>query len=353
MMKNLLLETEERAEKALRRCIDKVPFLTIESLRREAIAGGFRADIIATIALPDQKKTLVVEVKNNGQPRVAREAVNQLLRYRESYQDAYGVLIAPYIASEAAEICKKDGIGYIDFAGNCRLAFGQVYIEQNGNPNPNRVKRDLRSLYSPKASRILRVLLNDPKKIWKTQDLAKEAEVSLGQIANIKKLLGDREWISTTSYGFFLSEPEKLLNDWSEKYSYQKNIIREFYTLKSVTDIEADLSQLCQDKGIKYALTGFSGAARIAPNVRYQKAMAYVTEKTEEVVQQLNLKEVPSGANVLLLSPYDEGVFYGAGEFDGIRIVSPVQLYLDLKNIKGRGEEAAMALFEESIKPLW
>ena len=352
-MKNMLIKTEEQAEKALRRCLNKVSFLTIESLRREAIAEGLRADIIATIALPDQKKNLVVEVKNNGQPRVAREAVNQLLRYRENYQDAYGVFIAPYIAYESAEICKKDGIGYIDFAGNCRLSFGQVYIEQSGNPNPNRVKRDLRSLYSPKASRILRVLLNDPKKIWKTQELAKEAEVSLGQIANIKKLLGDREWISTTSYGFFLSEPEKLLNEWSEKYTYQKNIIREFYTLESFTDIEADLSRLCQDKGIKYALTGFSGAARIAPNVRYQKAMAYVAEKTEEVVQKLNLKEVPSGANVLLLSPYDEGVFYGAREFNGIRIVSPVQLYLDLKNIKVRGEEAAMAILEQSIRPLW
>jgi hypothetical protein len=351
MMKNKLLEIEDQAEKALKRCLEKVPFL--ESLRKEVSEGDFRPDILATISLPEGKQTLVVEVKNNGQPRVAREAVNQLLRFLGKYPDAYGIFIAPYISPEAADICKKDGIGYIDFAGNCRLSFGQVYIEQTGNPNPYSVKRDLRSLYSPKASRILRVLLNNPGKFWKTQDLAKEAKVSLGQVANTKKLLGDREWIETTSGGFSLSKPEKLLNEWAENYTYEKNTIREFYTLKNLSDIEADLSQLCKEKEIAYALTGFSGAARIAPNVRYQRAMIYVSEKSEEIAQQLNLKEVPSGANVLLLMPYDEGIYYGAREVDRIRIVLPVQLYLDLKNIKGRGEEAAMAVFEEAIKPLW
>jgi hypothetical protein len=353
MMKNKLLAIEEKAENALRRCLERVPFLKIGSLLRQAGAGNFQVDILVTIVLPDCTQELVVEIKNNGQPRIAHEAVNQLLRLREVYPDGYGVFIAPYISTQAAEICIKDGIGYVDLAGNCRLSFGRVYIEQVGNPNPYSVKRDLQSLYSPKASRILRVLLNDPKRFWKTQNLAKEAMVSLGQTANIKKLLGDREWIESTSSGFSLTEPEKLLKEWSENYTYQKNTIKEYYTLKSLADIEADLSQAYREKGIRYALTGFSGAARIAPNVRYQKAMAYVSEQSEEVVSQLTLKEVPSGANMLLFTPYDEGVFYGVREIDGISIVSSVQLYLDLKNIPGRGEEAAMAVFEEAIRPTW
>ena len=65
------------------------------------------------------------------------------------------------------------------------------------------------------------------------------------------------------------------------------------------------------------------------------------------------LKEVGSGANVTLLTPYDEGVYYGVSTREGSRIVSPVQLYLDLIGFKGRGEEAANAILEEVIKPLW
>ena len=52
-----------------------------------------------------------------------------------------------------------------------------------------------------------------------------------------------------------------------------------------------------------------------------------------------------------LIEPYDDGVFYAAHEVDGIGVVSPVQLYLDLQGARGRGEEAANAVFEQAIKP--
>src|SRR5439155_948817 len=147
------------------------------------------------------------------------------------------------------------GIGYVDLAGNCRLSFDQVYIRREGRPNPYIQKRDLRSLYAPKAERVLRVLMAHPYRQWKLTTLAREAEVSLGQAYNVKKLLRDRE--------------------------------------------------------------------------------------------------VSSGANLRLIEPYDDGVFYGAREVEGASVVSPAQLYLDLLNTAGRGEEAAAALLEQVIKPQW
>ena len=339
---------ETTAQSILRGTLEKIPFWKIVSIDRER--NG--VDFVVNLALNNKKQTLIVEFKNNGQPRMAREAVNQLIRYRDSYPNAYSVFMAPYISPQAAEICLKDGIGYIDYAGNCYLSFGQVYIEQTGRPNPFKTRRNLTSLYSPKASRVLRVLMNNPGRIWKTQDLANEARVSLGQVANVKKLLLDREWI-TQQDGFSLTEPWKILEEWSNAYTYRKNQVSNFYSLKSVSDIEADLARVCSEKGIEYALTGFSGAARFAPAVRYNRAMAYVYNMPEDVVSLLDLKEVESGANVMLLEPYDEGVFYGTQVIDDIRIVSPLQIYLDLKGYKGRGEEAAEVLLRDVIKPKW
>ena len=60
-----------------------------------------------------------------------------------------------------------------------------------------------------------------------------------------------------------------------------------------------------------------------------------------------------SGANVMLLKPYDPGVFYGIQRMCGVPIVSPVQAYLDLKGYRGRGEEAADELLEKVLRPLW
>lgn len=341
-------EIEGEAKKVLISVLEKVPFLEIKSVEREADG----ADILINLAIDDKKQVLVVEVKSNGQPRVAREAVNQLMRYRNTFPNSYLIFMAPYISPQAAEICRKDGVGYLDFAGNCYLSFGQVYIEQTGKPNPFRTRRDLVSLFSPKSSRVLRVLLNNPGRVWKTQELADEARVSLGQVSNVKKLLLDREWI-TKQDGFSLSDPWTLLDEWANAYTYRKNEVRNFYSLKSIPEIESDLTKVCQEKGIEYALTGFSGAARFAPAVRYTRVMAYVYNTREDVASLLNLKEVESGANVMLLLPYDEGVFYGTQVIDDIRIVSPLQIYLDLKGYKGRGEEAADVLLRDVIKPKW
>jgi len=48
--------------------------------------GGI--DILVRLSLGDNKQILLVEVKGNGQPRMARDAVNQLIRYRNAYPEA-------------------------------------------------------------------------------------------------------------------------------------------------------------------------------------------------------------------------------------------------------------------------
>lgn len=54
---------------------------------------------------------LLVEVKSIGQPRIVRDAVNQLLHNKSELQDAYGIVVALYISTQAAEICIKDSLG--------------------------------------------------------------------------------------------------------------------------------------------------------------------------------------------------------------------------------------------------
>ena len=123
--------------------------------------------------------------------------------------------------------------------------------------------------------------------------------------------------------------------------------------MKGPAQIEADLVEYCSSRNVKYAFTGFSGAARLALAVRYQRAMAYLKDLEEDVVSQLALKEVDSGANVSVFIPYDEGIFYGVREIDGAQVASPVQVYLDVRTFRGRGEEAAQVLLEQVIGPSW
>jgi hypothetical protein len=353
MVKSAEVKLLDQAEEAVRDCLEPVASLSIKRTRREPRRDAPRPAIMLTLKTPNGDQVMLVDVKGSGQPRIVRDAVNQLLRYQSETSGAYGVLVAPYISPQSARLCVENGIGYVDLAGNCRLSFGSVYVERDGKPNPAPQRRELRSLYAPRTTRVLRVLLQDSKKTWRLQPLAQEAGVSLGQAYNVKKLLADREWIRSEAGGLRLSDPGALLREWSQHYTYRKNVARDFYALDAPPEVERKLATACRDAAVPYAFTGFSAAARLAPMVRYQRVMAYISGDLTPVVTALGLKEVPSGVNVTLLSPYDDGVFYGAAEVDGLRIVAPVQVYLDMIGYRGRGEEAAAFLLEQVIERTW
>lgn len=352
-MKTEIIEIE--ILKALLGALKDVPFIKTKGVKVTPTSrNGTRPDAVLEVALGKKKrKKLFVEIKSIGQPRLVRDAINQVLRFTSEQPDSYGIVGAPYISPAAANICEEEGIGYLDLAGNCRLVFDTVYIVREGAKNPFAQKRDLRSLYSPRGTRILRVMLNNPRIAWKTQPLAEEAKVSVGQVANIKKLLKDREWIIEIKDGFRVKEPAGLLTEWSENYSFRKNEVRDFYSMSGISAVEAGMAGVCAESGVQFALTGLSGAARVQPGIRYKRIMAFVSDISGDLNKKAGLKEVTSGANVTLLLPYDAGVFNGFRDYDGVPVVSPVQLYLDLKSYKGRGEEAAQIIYDKVLAPSW
>ena len=298
--------------------------------------------------------TVFVEVKSVGQPRYVRMAASQLKEILPKEKNVYGVIGATFLSDESKNICIKEGLGYLDLAGNCRFQFNGVYIQIEGRPNPYPATRPLKSLFSPKSTRALRVLLQNPKKSWQVIELAREAKLSLGQTSNIKKRLLDFEWIEETEDARFqLRAPEVLLNNWSENYSYRKNKTLSFYALDNQQDFEKRLTDFLGQSDIRYAFALTSGATRVAPFLRSNRIFAYIEKNIEDVARELDLKTVSSGANVVFLEPYDEGVFYGRQKINGEKVVSDIQLYLDLKSYKERGEEAADFILNERLRKQW
>jgi len=51
-----------------------------------------------------------------------------------------------------------------------------------------------------------------------------------------------------------------------------------------------------------------------------------------------------------LIQPYDEGVLYGIQTIEGLKVVSDIQLYIDLYKYPARGREQAEFLKKERIK---
>lgn len=352
-VKNAVLELENQAEEAVRAILAEIPFCRIEFISSDRTANqGF--DRLASVTTPRGERTLVIEAKPNGQPRFVRGAVAELALYQSRTPNAYGIVVAPFISDDSAAIATEAGVGYVDLAGNCRISFDEIYIRREGKSARPSEGRSLRTLYSPKAERVLRTLLLDPRRAWKVAELAVASDVSLGQASNVKKLLEDREWLTRTDDGLRLADPGRLLSEWTTEYDPRRSVQRDYFSLDLLGVIEQKIGEASNASAARVALTGFSAAARYAPVVRYQKVSAYVDGDVDAVAKAAGLKPVTTGANVSLLLPYDAGVFAGASQVrDNNIVVSPVQAYLDLRQTKGRGEEAAEALLREAIEPTW
>lgn len=330
--------------------LEEVPFLRVKDWKVETRGG---AGLVLAITAGGEQWRLLIGVKQSGGPRIVRVAAQQLRTFLSDKRQVYGVIGAPYISPRTAGICKEGGIGFVDLAGNCRLFFGRVFIERQGFPNPRLERRPLRALFTPKASRVLRVLLEDSKRSWQVRALARQAEVSLGLAFKVKQRLLDLEYAQEEEDGLRLIKPEELLRKWGAGYSYLQSQALDCYGPGDPRELEQALVDYCRAHSIRYALTLFSGAARVAPFARYTRGFAYASYDAVELAGRLGWKPVSSGANFTILTPFDEGVFYGAREVKGDVVVSDVQLYLDLTGYKGRGEEAATFILEQRLRPRW
>lgn len=355
-------QQSEEAKARLQELLARVPFVSIGDTEIPplfGLLGPHPPDFLVSVQAGNDRWRLACEVKGQLQPRQARMAALEIKDYvaRLGEPNTYPVLLASYISPESAEICQQAGVGHVDFAGNCRLAFGHVFIERTGASNPKAEKRGLRSLFSPKAARILRCLLREPGVIWRVKDLEEKTGVSLGQVSNVRKALLEREWAEARSDGLILRRADALLDAWRDAYEKRRSKRNRYYTMLRGDALEQQIRAALNaaGQGEHALLASFSAAHWQAPFARYPTQVFYADEVGESILQQwLQLEPVAKGENVIIEPPADEGIFSDRDEAaPGIWCTGLAQTYLDLYSAGERGVEAAEHLRQMRIAPHW
>jgi hypothetical protein len=259
--------------------------------------------------------------------------------------------VADYVSPQSAALLKRSGLGYLDLSGNCYLSFDHVLIEKDGKPNLRPSTRPLRSLFAPRATRVTRVLLVDAQHAWRLEELAKSADVSLGHAHNVVKRLEDLSWVERDEQQRFrLSRPGDLLEGWREAYTHRRNRLEACFSAERMTrKLVAEVARACHAEGRRYAFTLHSGAALVAPSVRFPAIHCYLEGDPAPIVRSLGLRPAEGEGNVNLLEPYDEGVFYAPITKGGLPVVCLPQLYVDLYHYERRGREQAAHLRREAM----
>ena len=352
-------ELEKRVEStavdAVRALLEHVPNMEIIGVRHEQhLESGHQLDARIDLGHDGSRYALLMEIKSNGAPRFARSAIYQLESYiahlhRSEHQDDTGqfipMLVSSYLSPESRSICLDHNVAYLDLYGNAHLAFGPVYIERSVPDRPKSEARAQRSLFTPRAGAILRVLLRDPARAWRVTDLAEAANASLGHVSNVRKALLDREWVEVREDGLVLVQPDALLKSWRENYRQPAGHHISGYTVLHGNLLRNRLSgSLNPGPQPPRAICASNSAAEwIAPYVRGGTQSFYADEPGARILQEaLQLTHAAQGANVILRIPNDETLFEDAVEpAPGIFCANPVVTYLDLWNGNDRDREAA------------
>jgi hypothetical protein len=344
---------EPQFEALLRELLGHVPCLTLVSLKKNAKISAQshdRVDRLAQVTAGGRKWTLVVEEKRLGQPREVRTAALQLEHYLKHLPEDvphYGVLLAPFISEESAKICIESGIGYADLAGNARLSFDQVYIETRSSENPFREKRETRSLFATRATRVLRVLLQGPLRPWRVTELAASARVSLGWVSAVRQQLLAREWAAEAPGGLRVTKPSAVLDAWVKADDWEKRTRTHEYSVlvNEPLGLAKKLNEVLADEPPVFT-QWFAGWLR-HPYTTPVIVTAYVRKFPDEALIKetlLGRRVSGGGGRLRLVLPKDEGVLHPQQTAQGFQLVSDVQIYLDLQRAGLRAEEQAEEL---------
>ncbi len=302
-------------------------------------------DLIGELRVETESFPLAITVKTGASRRVAAELAQ---RSAISRGGTLHVLVVPYMWPGVAETARELGLAYLDLAGNAYLHHDSIHVDIRGREAPPSPDREV-SLFSPKASRVMRVLLHDPAAPIAQNRIGETTGVSSGYVSRIVSELAAAGYVERTEAGVRVVDPDALLDEWTADYVRRRISWTSWQCLSE--DVQAArLTSAVREMGARCALSGLAAAAMLVPHSWGGAVQVYAEEDALSAFEEMGAERVSGMGNLLVNSPpWDEGVFINTRTVEKVCIVDPLQIYLDLWRLGDRGQETAEILRREHL----
>jgi len=255
------------------------------------------------------------------------------------------MLLTEYAGGLLAEKLVKNGIEFVDAAGNCFLKLPQhtYLIINQRKPVPTATAQPTGRAFSPTGLKLLFALLADDKVLQNNyRELQRRSGVSLGAIGYIIMDLKAQGFLLEADGGFKLVNRAKLIERWSEAYREKlrpKLHVRRFKTLINLN------SQLQLLHGESTAWGGEAGAYLLDKYLLPETFSIYGWENLNRVIAKAKLTPAPDG-NVEIIN-----AFWPQPETPAMT-VPPLLIYADLiTSGDSRNLEAANRILQKYLAP--
>lgn len=341
----MLTRSKPKGVEEAKPLLERATGVPIEVVSDDSLhSGRYRPDLV----LSGGGKTFVVEIKPSADAAQVAMAARQLHEFAKSTRKKVVLLImVPYMGDVGRRICDQEGISWFDRSGNAEISASGLRVRVLGQPNRFKRPGRRRSAFAPKSSRISRVLLSKPSRYWSQRDLAGATGISEGYVSQVvRKLLTDGVLVRDDSGQVRPNDPDLMLDAWREAYAFNTHRVTKGHVpARSGEQLLKQVAGMLEDREIDFAVTGLAGAWLLAPFSTFRLVTVFIRDTiSHEVLRPLGFREDEVGANLWLVSPNDEAVFYGRTQVQDISCCSAVQVYLDLVAHPERGAEAASHL---------
>ncbi len=279
-----------------------------------------------------KRATVVVEYKDRLVPRDVPAAVAQA---RAFAGDAV-MVAAPFLGRRTREVISEQAEGYADATGNLRLRLDRpaLFVDVTGaESNPWREGEEaLRTLKGPGAGRVVRAVceISPP---YGVRQLAKLSGAPVSTTSRVVALL-DREALLTRDADARIASVDwqKTIRRWAQNYSLTRS--NRTTTYVEPRGLPALLGKLREAK-FNYSVSGSLAAAARAPITAARLGVVYAADVTL-AAERLRLRQADSGANVMIVEPFDRVVFERTWDANGVTYAGLAQVAVDLLTGPGR-----------------
>jgi hypothetical protein len=305
--------------------------------------GRRQVETLWEISSPDGVRAgLEVEVKASLLPRDVAQ-----VRAQVAGTPAEDILVvARFLSPATRDRLLESELNYLDLSGNVRLVLARpgLFVETQGavtDPAPGNLPG--RTLKGPKAGRVVRALCDLPVPM-SVSSLAASAPVDVSYASRLVEWLAREALVERRPRGAIENvDRARLIRRWATDYAVlRSNDAHGYLDPRGLDNFER---RVLSDALTRYAATGSLAANHLAPTAATRLAMIYVDD-VEAAARTLALRPADTGANVMLLEPYDDVVFERTWESGGLRCVAPSQMAVDLLTSPGRGPAEGEAVLE-------